>query len=99
MADKGTPNSPGYQCAFERIRAEYLEMPGMRLKPEQVRRLSGVDGSICSLVLEDLTRARFLRLNADGTYARSADDEQRRSRLVDEATRTSGGAQVEDRTA
>jgi hypothetical protein len=30
-----------YEQAFNRIRAEFMEMPGMRLTPEQVERLSG----------------------------------------------------------
>ena len=50
-----------YRQAFERIHAEYLEMPGMRLTAAQVQRLSGVPIAICALVLEDLARARFLR--------------------------------------
>jgi hypothetical protein len=59
-----------YQRAFERIRAEFVEMPGMRLTPMQVQRLSGVDGAVCRLVLDDLVRARFLRVGSDGSYQR-----------------------------
>ena len=62
-----------YQQAFDRIRAEYLEMPGMRLTPLQVQRLTGVDRSVCKVVLDDLVRAEFLRLAPDGSYARAAD--------------------------
>jgi hypothetical protein len=40
-----------YEQAFERIRAEFMEMPRMRLTPEQVERLSGVDSAICKSVL------------------------------------------------
>ena len=43
-----------FQQALERIRAEYLEMPGMRLAPAQVERLSGVDRSVCRQVLDAL---------------------------------------------
>jgi hypothetical protein len=39
-----------YQLVFERIRAEYLEMPGMRLTPAQVQRLSGVSAESCSMI-------------------------------------------------
>jgi hypothetical protein len=67
-------DTPGYRQALHRIRAEYLEMPGMRLTPEQVRRLSGVEASICDQVLEELVRAKFLRLGADGTFVRTSDD-------------------------
>ena len=37
-----------------RIRAEYLEMPGLFLRPEQVQRLCGVDSTVCRYVLEAL---------------------------------------------
>jgi hypothetical protein len=60
-----------YEQVFNRIRAEFMEMPGMRLTPEQVERLSGVVNSVCRLVLDDLVRAGFLSVGADGTYARS----------------------------
>ena len=60
-------------ATIERIRAEYLEMPGMRLKVEQVQRLCGVDGSVCRRVLDTLVEAKFLCLNPDGTYARFTD--------------------------
>ena len=46
-----------YEQAFNRIRAEFMEMPGMRLTPEQVERLSGVVNSVCRLVLDDPVRA------------------------------------------
>jgi hypothetical protein len=63
-----------YQTAFHRIRAEYVEMPGMRLTAAQVERLSGVDATTCRVVLDDLVRAKFLHAGSDGTYARRADD-------------------------
>jgi len=59
-----------YQQAFDRIRSEYLEMPGMRLTAEQVKRLCGVDALTCEHVLDDLARAKFLQRHADGSYAR-----------------------------
>jgi len=62
-----------YRQAFDRIRAEYVEMPGMRLTPAQVQRLSGVDISICAIVLDDLVRAQFLYKRLDGSYARASD--------------------------
>ena len=65
--------SPHLQI-LERIRAEYLEMPGMRLKVEQVQRLFGVDASACRAVLDSLVECRFLYANPDGTYVRFTDD-------------------------
>ena len=69
-----------YEQVFERIRAEFLEMPGMRLTPAQVERLAGVDQSICQSVLEDLVRARFLCASEDGRYGRVTDASTVRAR-------------------
>jgi len=60
-----------YEQALNRIRAEFREMPGMRLTPAQAERLLGLGGPICQLVLADLVRAGFLAVGADGTFARS----------------------------
>ena len=62
-----------HEQALERIRAEYLEMPGMRLKLEQVQRLCGIERSLCKVVLDSLVNASFLCVNADGRYGRLAD--------------------------
>jgi hypothetical protein len=66
--------TPQYQQAFARIRAEYADLPGMRLTPAQVHRLSGVEISICKLVLDDLLRARFLAVGPDGSYIKESDE-------------------------
>lgn len=63
-------NNPVAPQVIQRIRAEYLEMPGLTLKPEQVQRLCGVDGAVCQSVLEALVESGFLSQRADGTYAR-----------------------------
>ena len=60
---------------IERLRAEFLEMPGLRLTVAQTQRLCGVDKAPCQTALDALIRARFLRINADGTYARLSDGE------------------------
>jgi Protein of unknown function (DUF2934) len=57
-----------------RIRAAFLEMPDVRLKPEQVQRLCGVERTICQLVLESLVDAKFLCVSPDGHYAPQATD-------------------------
>lgn len=62
---------------LERIRAEYLEMPGMRLTAEQVQRLCGVDASLCQLVMDSLVARKFLCLHPDGTYVRMTVDSVR----------------------
>jgi hypothetical protein len=58
---------------LQRIRAEFLEMPGMRLTPEQVQRLCGVERIPCQWVLDQLVEEQFLCRKADGRYARMAD--------------------------
>jgi hypothetical protein len=62
-----------HQQALERVRAEYLEMPGMRLTARQVQRLCGVEAADCLSALDALVARKFLCVNRDGTYARSAD--------------------------
>ena len=64
--------SPNQQV-LARIRAEYLEMPGMRLTAHQVERLCGVERKICEVVLDLLVDTRFLCVKADGAYARFTD--------------------------
>jgi hypothetical protein len=92
------PMSP-YEQAFNRIRAEFTEMPGMRLTPEQVERLSGVGSSVCRLVLDDLVRAGFLSLGANGRYARSTDLDRvlPRSRALESSQRPTVGIPVPTR--
>ena len=54
---------------LNRLRAEYVEMPGLRLKAEQVQRLCGIERSICQLTLDTLVNERFL-VQLNGHYAR-----------------------------
>jgi hypothetical protein len=59
--------------AAERVHAEFMEMPGLRLTAQQTQRLCGVEPTLCQRVLDRLVEARFLRLNADGIYGRLTD--------------------------
>ena len=61
------------QDVINRLRAEYLEMPGLRLKPEQVQRLCGVERTMCQLALDSLLESKFLCVKSDGHYARLTD--------------------------
>ena len=56
--------------ALNRVRAEFLEMPGMHLRAEQVQRLCGVERPLCRAVLDSLVDARYLRVSPDGQYSR-----------------------------
>ena len=57
-------------------------MPGLRLKLDQVRRLTGVDAATCRIALESLVTAKFLCLKPDGAYARVSEGESSRLRVA-----------------
>jgi len=58
---------------LHRIKAEYMEMPGLRLTAAQAGRLWGLDSAACRELLERLITERFLQQRIDGTYARVTD--------------------------
>jgi hypothetical protein len=49
-----------YHTLLKRLRAEFLEMPGLRLEPEQVQRLCGIERVLCQMVLDALVDEKFL---------------------------------------
>lgn len=49
------------------MRAEFNEMPGLRLTLAQAQRLWGVDPTLCSSAVQMLVRASFLR-RAEGDF-------------------------------
>jgi hypothetical protein len=51
-----------------RVRAEYREMPGLRLTFGQACRLWHLDASACETVLEHLIREAFLYKTDNGDY-------------------------------
>ena len=76
------------QSLLNRIRGEYLEMPGLRLTPAQAARLWGVDLEIASALLSALVKASFLTVADDGQHARRGDSEGRRGRHTTARART-----------
>jgi hypothetical protein len=58
--------SPELLC---RIRAEYLEMPGLRLTAPQAQCLFGLDSETCDAVLATLLNAKFLMRTPTGLFA------------------------------
>jgi hypothetical protein len=62
---------------IDRVRAEFLEMPGLRLNTAQIARLCGLEPAICASVLEALVGEKFLCANQDGTFARFTDSDLR----------------------
>lgn len=73
---------------LERIRAEYLEMPGLRLKGEQIARLCGVEHAACMMALDALVESGFLGVSADGAYGRITDGACARPRAAKADLRT-----------
>ena len=65
-----------------RLRAEFLEMPGLRLTSGQAQRLCGVEKTLCQLGLDSLVEKKFLYVKPDGVYARTAEGEVCRLRIA-----------------
>lgn len=65
-----------------RLRAEFLEMPGLRLTGAQLQRLCGVEKTLCQLGLDSLVEAKFLYMKSDGVYARTTEEDVSHSRLA-----------------
>jgi hypothetical protein len=53
-----------------RVRSEFLEMPGLRLTIRQAERLWGLEPSACEHVIEVLVQSAFLRRTAGGMVTR-----------------------------
>ncbi len=51
---------------IRRVRAEFLEMPGLKLTVPQAQRLWGVDRRTCEAVIDQLTATQFLARTRDG---------------------------------
>ncbi len=69
-----------HNSLLKRMRAEYLEMPGLRLTLGQAQRLCGVERALCQAVLDRLVADKFLCVKADGAYSRLTDGEISRPR-------------------
>ena len=63
--------SPLAKDLLDRIRGEYLALPGLQLTPSQARRMWALDDRQCVEVLSVLVKSGFLRTTADGRYARA----------------------------
>ena len=62
--------APTFNTLVERIRAEYIEQPGLRLTEAQASRLWRLDEPTTRYALHALTGASFLQCSEDGRYAR-----------------------------
>jgi hypothetical protein len=62
--------APEVRELTRRVRAEYLEMPGLRLTERQARRIWNLDERRCEAVLDALVADDFLRRTPDGAFIR-----------------------------
>lgn len=61
------------ESTLQRIRGEFLELPGLRLTCAQAQRLWGLDEQTCRQLLDRLVEAKFLWRPPHGAYARLTD--------------------------
>ena len=66
------PEQPNVISWLELIRAEYLEMPGLRLTKPQVRRFWSLEAAVCDALLDALVDARFLAKTRQASYVLAA---------------------------
>ena len=62
---------PRKQILLQRIRGEYLEMPGLRLTAAQAQRLWTLDAWECERLFHQLVEERFLWQTAGGEFVRA----------------------------
>jgi hypothetical protein len=60
------------QTLVDRVRAEFNEMPGLRLTPTQAARLLGLEPRTCAEVIDRLVEASFLRWSAGAVVRQAA---------------------------
>ena len=75
----------------DRIRGEYLEMPGLHLTMEQMQRLCTIERSVCQIVLDALVDEKFLCVTSGGAYARATEGTIVRPRAAKAALRFEQG--------
>ena len=57
--------------AVARVRAEFREMPGLKLTTEQASRLWRLEPRVCESLLGRLAEERLLRKTQDGAFVRA----------------------------
>lgn len=62
--------SPSAVNIVHRIRAEYGEMPGLKLTAAQAQRLWDLDRELCDALMADLVNSGFLARTRDGAFVR-----------------------------
>jgi hypothetical protein len=59
-----------FQNVTNRVRHEFLEMPGLRLTTRQAARLWGLEDAVCEQVIDVLVQAAFLCRTPGGMVTR-----------------------------
>jgi hypothetical protein len=75
---------------LRRIRAEYLEMPGLQLTAPQAQCLFGLDSKTRDAVLAALLDAKFLCRTHNGQFAMAATQAERRAGRQDRRRQNTG---------
>jgi hypothetical protein len=63
--------SRSLDAIVQRVRGEYLEMPGLSLTERQAQRLWHLDAAVCQSLLKALVESGFLRQTPRGGYVRA----------------------------
>ena len=58
------------ESLVQRVRGEFLEMPGLQLTVAQAQRLWGIERELCELVVGTLVGTAFLRRTPTGAIVR-----------------------------
>lgn len=73
-AVRESPTHAEFAQRLERVKSEFLEMPGLRLTVAQAMRLFGLDQELSQDLLDVLVANGFLQRKQDSTYCRRLDD-------------------------
>jgi hypothetical protein len=65
------PTDETFAAALRRAKAEFLEMPGLRLTLAQAQRLWALDRALCDAVLATLVETRFLVQSGKASFIRA----------------------------
>lgn len=59
------------RAVVDRVRGEFMEMPGLQLTMAQAARLWGMEQPACKAVIDALVESSFLRWTPAGTIVRA----------------------------
>jgi len=63
-------SDPSVDRTLQRVRSEFLEMPGLKLTAVQAQKLWGLESGHCGALLERLVALNFLLRTRDGAFVR-----------------------------